>query len=278
VVRWRFEAVLGPAPSRRFAQRVEQAADRLSGRRLSSSAATTPPTSSAGGMGRWCCAGSPPAWVKLAASSAGATATCTRPRRASASTRLSHRAGRMPPPDHLGPPPRFHGARDILFLVRGGHSCRNQRPRRARRPRSTHRDRVRSRQHHPGRSRPARHGSSRRATGQTGQQVRGLAAVGPHNRLQVLRPPPAGLVGHLQDRVPCDVHHCCLTFAREGARLVGLAHVLDLKTSHGSSSCARVVGICEPLRPSQLREPSGLWLASRGCAVHDEVMDVSSVC
>jgi hypothetical protein len=37
-----------------------------------------------------------------------------------------------------------------------------------------------------------------------------------------------------------DVHHCCLTFAREGACLVGLADVLDLKTSHGSSS-ARIV-------------------------------------
>jgi hypothetical protein len=83
---------------------------------------------------------------------------------------------------------------------------------------------------------------------QTVQQVRRLAAVGPHNRLQVLRPPPAGLVRHVHDRVPCDVHHCCLTFIREGARLVGLADVLDLKTSHGYSSYARVVGIAEPLK------------------------------
>ena len=49
--------------------------------------------------------------------------------------------------------------------------------------------------------------------------------------------------------MPCDGHHCCLTFAYEGARLVGLADVLDLKTSHGYSSYARVVGIAEPLKP-----------------------------
>jgi hypothetical protein len=38
------------------------------------------------------------------------------------------------------------------------------------------------------------------------QEVRRLAAIGPCKRLQVLRPPPAGLVCHVQDRVPCDVH------------------------------------------------------------------------
>jgi hypothetical protein len=43
--------------------------------------------------------------------------------------------------------------------------------------------------------------------------------------------------------VPCDVHHRCLTFAREGARLVGLGYVLDLMTGRGYSSYARVVRI-----------------------------------
>jgi hypothetical protein len=81
------------------------------------------------------------------------------------------------------------------------------------------------------------------------QKVRRLATLRPDKRLQVLRPPPAGLVRHVQDRVPCDVHHCCLTLTHEGARLVGLADVLDLKTSHGYSSYARVVGIAEPLKP-----------------------------
>jgi hypothetical protein len=76
---------------------------------------------------------------------------------------------------------------------------------------------------------------------ETVQKVRRLATLCPCNRLQVLRPPPARLVGHVQDRVPCDVHHCRLTLAREGARLVGITYVLDLKTSHGYSSSARVV-------------------------------------
>jgi hypothetical protein len=134
---------------------------------------------------------------------------------------------------------------------RVGHSCRSQRPRRAHRPRSTHRGRVRWRRHHPGRSHLALHRSSRRATGQRGST--GGASPGSCRSLQAASgapPPPAGLVCHVQDRVPCDVHHCCLTFAHEGARLVGLADVLDLKASHGySSSYARVVGIAEPLKP-----------------------------
>jgi hypothetical protein len=66
--------------------------------------------------GRWCCAGSPPAWARPAASSAASTATCT--------YRSAGRAGRHHQPCHteqggcrlitLGPPPKAHGEWDNL--------------------------------------------------------------------------------------------------------------------------------------------------------------------
>ena len=57
---------------------------------------------SAGRTGRWCCAGSPPAWARPPDNSAASMAICTCRRCASPSTRpslLSHPARRMPP-DH----------------------------------------------------------------------------------------------------------------------------------------------------------------------------------
>jgi hypothetical protein len=77
------------------------------------------------------------------------------------------------------------------------------------------------------------------AARQAVQQMRGLAAVGPCNRLDVLRPSPAGLEGPVQDRMSCDVHHRCVALACEGPRLVGLCDVLDLKVSHCGSPQAR---------------------------------------
>ena len=58
------------------------------------------------------------------------------------------------------------------------------------------------------------------AARQAVQQVRRLAALGPCNRLEVLRPSPAGLEGPVQDRMSCNVHHRCVALAREGPRLV----------------------------------------------------------
>jgi hypothetical protein len=73
--------------------------------------------SNAGRTGRWCCAGSPRAWARPVSSSAASTGTCTcRP------------AGHPRPDDRhrchtdqggcrlitTGPPPKFHGTRDIL--------------------------------------------------------------------------------------------------------------------------------------------------------------------
>jgi hypothetical protein len=62
---------------------------------------------------RWIAAG----MGRQPASSAASTGTCTYLLSASRWTRpslLSHRPRRMPPPDHPGPPPKFHGGRDIL--------------------------------------------------------------------------------------------------------------------------------------------------------------------
>jgi hypothetical protein len=71
---------------------------------------------SAGAMVRWCCAGSPRAWVRRPPSSAASTATGTcppsGPHSIEKSPPPSHRAGRMPPDHPDGPPPRVHGERD----------------------------------------------------------------------------------------------------------------------------------------------------------------------
>jgi hypothetical protein len=80
------------------------------------------------------------------------------------------------------------------------------------------------------------------------QQMRRLAAVGPCNRLDVLRPPPAGLERPVQDRVSCHGHHRCAALAREGPRLVGLGDVLDLKVSHRESPLTSVAWSAEPVR------------------------------
>jgi hypothetical protein len=69
--------------------------------------------------------------------------------------------------------------------------------------------------------------------------VCGLAAVGPCDRLEVLRPSPAGLECSVEDRMSRDGHHRCVALAREGTRLVGLCDVLDLKVSHCGSPQAR---------------------------------------
>jgi hypothetical protein len=64
------------------------------------------------------------------------------------------------------------------------------------------------------------------AARQAVQQVRGLAAVGPCDRLEVLRPSPAGLECSVQARVACDGHHCCAALAAKGRVSSGSATFL----------------------------------------------------
>src|SRR4029450_4311881 len=108
-----------------------------------------------------------------------------------------------------------------------------------------------------------------------------LAAVGPGNRLQVLRPAPAGLERPVQDWGAGDVHPRCLPLVHKRPRLVAACDVLDLKVSHakppvlgrrtrgasqvpssGSTTLGpRGVGVAEPsLRPSGPQSESSVYV------------------